>query len=441
MIAMRDYIIFDKSIEEIEFADLETLRSRNIAEGLFVEYKSSFPATKKISHSIASFANSHGGWYFVGIETDENNVPINFRGFDLAAHPQPKEHLRNVIVGNINPIPSFYSNLVDIGRNRAILIAFVPRSIEMPHITKDGKIYRRNAEGSDPVPETDRYTIDRMYETGKEFDNYVEKFCQREIEIPETQEQGWLEIYFIAYPPEQLWIKEFYDLANIEEIQTFLNTPVKPFGIGEMGFRFDNISTDINSLIARQISSPAELPYMTLTFQLFRNGNAKLIMPFQYVDVDRLSETPYETSEALEKLLSMIGKENVDMYKILDGWKLFTACLVLLRKYVDLLKKFNWKYSFLVRFSLAETWKHILYFDSKIYENYLDKFGVPVCLENSLKIPDYLRRNFFEEKIPKKDEDLVGLFGHLMAGLRCSPMILSSMIKDWIEYLQKMAHH
>ena len=66
------YNPFNKIISEIKYEDLEKLIKNNISEGWFIEYKSSFPKNKKIADSIASFANSEGGWYIVGIEEKEN---------------------------------------------------------------------------------------------------------------------------------------------------------------------------------------------------------------------------------------------------------------------------------------------------------------------------------------------------------------------------------
>jgi len=70
-----------KEIRELKFSDIETLKENNIPEGAYIEYKSDFQSPIKIAHSIASFANMYGGWYIIGIKTDDDNVPNDFPGF------------------------------------------------------------------------------------------------------------------------------------------------------------------------------------------------------------------------------------------------------------------------------------------------------------------------------------------------------------------------
>lgn len=50
--------------------ELQKLVSRSVAEGYFVEYKSMPPTNEKMGRSIASFANTYGGWYIVGVTTE-----------------------------------------------------------------------------------------------------------------------------------------------------------------------------------------------------------------------------------------------------------------------------------------------------------------------------------------------------------------------------------
>ena len=58
---------FGKEFREVKKADLEILRS--VAEGWFVEYKKLTLSGKRIAASVSSFANSHGGIYFIGIQS------------------------------------------------------------------------------------------------------------------------------------------------------------------------------------------------------------------------------------------------------------------------------------------------------------------------------------------------------------------------------------
>lgn len=263
---------FEKEIRELVFSDLEILRGRSVPEGVYIEYKSDFPNNTKIAHSIASFANMYGGWYFIGIETDADNVPIKFPGFDVSKHPNPKETIRNIAVSHINPFPLFDSKLIKVDDKRGLLAVLIQESIEPPHITKDGRVYRRNGEGGDPVAENDRYAIDRLYDRSKRFKEIVEDFCQNEIVISKAQSgQGWLEIYLMTYPLGKLSIDKFLRKEYIDSVKSLLDrqstvTLLKEFGEATGNIPFNNVATSSNSIIFRQ-TTPDSLKDLTLTFE------------------------------------------------------------------------------------------------------------------------------------------------------------------------------
>ena len=63
---------FNKNIHELEYGDLDVLIDNEVSEGWTLEYKQEIVKSKDIAKSIASFANSEGGWYIVGIKEKEN---------------------------------------------------------------------------------------------------------------------------------------------------------------------------------------------------------------------------------------------------------------------------------------------------------------------------------------------------------------------------------
>src|SRR5687767_4851859 len=84
-------------------ADLQTLISARVTEGYYVEFKRQLPAAAKIAKSIASFANTFGGWFVVGVTTSTHNVADAAPGFDAAATPDPTSVIRDAIRGGIEP--------------------------------------------------------------------------------------------------------------------------------------------------------------------------------------------------------------------------------------------------------------------------------------------------------------------------------------------------
>jgi len=149
------YNPFDTPIgEALTASDLQMLISRSVSEGYYVEYKSQMVAKDKIAKSIASFANTYGGWYFIGIEADKlQNIVTNISGFDLSTCPDPIATVREVVKSHITPIPVFFPQVITLTADLLVLVVYIPGEQDTPFITKDGRIYRRVADSSDPVPE------------------------------------------------------------------------------------------------------------------------------------------------------------------------------------------------------------------------------------------------------------------------------------------------
>ncbi len=193
---------FKKSIREpLTPEDLQALIADSVSEGYFVEYKSILPASNKIAKTIASFANTYGGWYIVGVTTDEHNVAQHIAGFSLDDCHDPIASLRDSIRSGIDPVPVFFPQVVTLAPKRAVLVVYVPGEQDTPFITKDGRIYRRVSDSSEPKPETQRPAVDYLVEQGRDHARAFQQFCQD----PRTFSNGeastpWVNIFLSPYP-------------------------------------------------------------------------------------------------------------------------------------------------------------------------------------------------------------------------------------------------
>ena len=170
---MVDFNPFDKPVEDVEFGDLNDLEEQGVSEGYYVEYKRQLPSPPEdtVAKVIASFANTYGGWFFLGIPERFNNEAASPIGIDLTEHNSLKETVRRWVKTRVDPVPDFDIQLVQNPdySDWGVLIIEVPESRVPPHIMSDGVIYRRNGEESDPIePETDRWKLDRLYENRRE---------------------------------------------------------------------------------------------------------------------------------------------------------------------------------------------------------------------------------------------------------------------------------
>ncbi len=193
---------FNTEFNKITPKDLDKLLADKVTEGYFVEYKGDeFPAPIKIARSIAAFANTHGGWYIVGVETNEDNSAKSLVGFDPAVYNDPISKVRDVIKSHIDPIPLFQIKLLKLENGNEILIVLIPDEQETSFITSDGRIYRRNHDSSDPIYEKDRYVVDRLVDLGAERKREFVAFCQDERKFGQNDENMvWLSIFLWPIP-------------------------------------------------------------------------------------------------------------------------------------------------------------------------------------------------------------------------------------------------
>jgi hypothetical protein len=413
---MHDFNPFDKAIQDLTLSDIESLKTKGVAEGLFVEYKSAFPSSIKVSRSVASFANSHGGWYIIGVQTGADNIPQCCDGLDLASAPNPKEKFRDIVASHINPAPLFFSTLIHVNASRAILVASIPQSPEPPHLTKDGRVYRRLGEASEPLPETDRYAIDRLYERSARFEESVDHFCQNPIVLSKAEDQaGWLEIYLMTYPIGKLFIDDLVKRKKMDSIKANLDTPtlVKSLSrIGEMtgNVPFNNISTSANSIIFRQ-TTLEDLPFQTLTFEFFMNGNSRIVIPFPYVSI-----LGSGTSQNAKFLLHSLGK-NPNLFRIIDGFKLFLTFHLILNKYQELLEAEQWSDQLIMKYRVRGCWRHVLFFDSDAFTTHVRTYGAPISQRDEIDIPDFAFRPWFTEPFSQFAEGQLSTFATIAAAL------------------------
>jgi hypothetical protein len=379
----------------------------------------------------------HGGWYFVGIESDQTNLPTNFPGFSTIEQPKAIEHMRDIIKDNIDPFPIYYSKLLEIESGKAILVVEIPESDETPHITRDGRIYRRNAEGSDPVPETNRYVLDQLYEKSTKIEEEIARFCRREIIFSKAEENNsWIEIYLMPYPLNRMDIADFFDEIFVDKLKQKLNelTIVELIKGGSNisgTIAFNSVAASPRSIIFRQVN-PGQLQFMTLTFELFRNGNAKIIIPFEFMRYDSDMDSP-----VWKKLIASLQKEDGHLLRIINGFKALTAFSLLLQKYFDFLKSRNWQDELLTAYKIENTWKTILFLDSGTFLDHISKYGVPLCQRKNACIPSALQKAAMIKEMP--EDGIFQLVQFIMISSHFGIFLHEgeSFIREWLASFQK----
>ncbi len=370
--------------ENIALSDLQVLLTRHVAEGLFVEYKRTFPADNiKVARSIASFANSYGGWYMVGIESKPpENIPQSLCGIDLTQHPDPGAKVRDIAKSHIDPFPSFLSQLITLAPDRSVLVVQIPSNQDKPFVTSDGRIYRRNADSSDPVFEKDRYTIDRLYSDGRRF---RKRFLALRKEPSEsvTADQPNLSVVIAPYPGTIQRSESHFVVDNIAEL---LERTKQLFRIPFYESSFDgNLPLNTGyaggeSLVFRQASPQAGYRGASIRMDL-TTGEAKIEIPLCFYsssDIDAFE------NEEVRKLIENLGSP---LYFLDLGMAvIMLAGLVSFYFYwldeQPLISEFRWA-------ATLNNMKDVLpVFDDVEWSRHVERLGLPVLHQKRVLIPN-----------------------------------------------------
>ena len=196
------YNPFDKPIgEALTAADLQLLITRSVSEGYFVEYKGQMQPNDKIAKSIAAFANTYGGWVFIGVEADKtHNIATNICGLSLTTCPDPIAVIREVAKSRISPTPVFILKWWILPEMLLLLLSMCLVN-KIRHLSPVmAKIYRRIADSSNPEPETNRYAVDRLYDQQKQHAKQFQHFFRDSLALTSRNKAGWLVCVLSPYP-------------------------------------------------------------------------------------------------------------------------------------------------------------------------------------------------------------------------------------------------
>ncbi|MBO7221964.1 MAG: ATP-binding protein, partial [Clostridia bacterium] len=130
--------INNKSWLKLRFSDIKKHLEGVDDETFFFEYKSDETSNDKFINEVSAFANTFGGYIFLGIKDDKT-----IDGCTLWT----EQRIHSVLHNCITPTPNF-----DIKKfrnnNKTIFIIKIEEGAMPPYITNKGKIYERISSGS-----------------------------------------------------------------------------------------------------------------------------------------------------------------------------------------------------------------------------------------------------------------------------------------------------
>lgn len=387
-----EYSPFDKDIEDLKPEDLVVLRSVN--EGWYVEYKRELTTAVSMAKAISAFANTYGGWLFIGIDEAQTDTPIagEFVGISQESIDTVLQQLRQAASTSLNPTPFFRTKVlrgpcpaINLAPDNSIVVVHIPSSLITPHVHKDGRIYRRVADSSEPKPETDRFVLDQLWRRGNTKRKSIRKWITRDPEFSKMEvNTPYLRFLLCVDPWQQKgpWVN-----ASISDIRSVFKRQETGFAI----IPFDTVYSSSEGIIARQLGKH-DPELFGLTWKIRRNLSSDVVLPLPFYDFKNGEDLAkvldkYENIETFVRLLHSQGS-GYSNPRIVDLNIVLQVLMGVASKYRHLLSLVTDERVFHFKARILNCWRTIPFVDVvqvlEIYETY----GIPMVMEKTLTTPD-----------------------------------------------------
>lgn len=385
---MKNYSPFDRAFHDLQTPDLAALKKTS--EGWYVEYKREMPNASAVAKSLSAFANTYGGWLFIGIEEEskENSVAGAFPGVAGDEIDAVLQRMRKSAADLLNPSPHFETKVLmgpdpELGllEHYAIVCAWVPRSSNAPHVHKSGTIYRRVSDSSEPKAESDRFVLDQLWRRGDDIKRRSKEWYDSDPEFSEGEKlQPYARIMLIS----DRWAeRDVYIEAEDDEVRSI-------FGAinGASSIPFDTFYTSSQGFVARQLSNN-DPHNLTLTWRLSRRLVSDVIVPLPLYQPEHLTGllTDLDGYENVGQFIRILNKYQSSKIRVVDLNFLFNILMGIAGIQRRLCSLAGWSEAYHMKVKLLNTWRTIPFVDvPAILERY-EKNGPPMCLDSVVSMP------------------------------------------------------
>ena len=386
---MQKYSPFDKTIQDLQSTDLAILR--NVHEGWYVEYKRKEVSAKALAKSFSAFANTYGGWLFIGVQekSEDNTVAGEFPGILEEDVDGVLQRLRHAAADHLNPTPFFETKVlrgpcskVELDEGRAIIAVEIPQSHNTPHIHRDGRIYRRVADGSEPKPETDRFILDQLWRRAEPLRERIREWIERDPEFSKGEEEyPYVRVLLCLDPWRQhtAWLD-----ARLPEIRHILANPPNSL----WSVPFNTVYTSPEGFIARQLKENDPHNFR-LTWRIQHDLSCEIVMPLPLY----APSSPDELIKYLpgydnaSRFISILKGHEYHRPRIADLNLLMPILTGVVSTYRCLLKLADTEGKFYFKGRVLNAWRVVPFIDIEAIISEFEEHGLPMMMERTVNIP------------------------------------------------------
>lgn len=402
-----DYSPFDKVFDDIAPDDLAVLSA--VAEGWYVEYKQEVPNASAVAKSVTAFANTYGGWLFYGVAEKSKDDPVagTFPGIAREDADGALQRIRQAVANHTQPSPFFRIkslvgpvDSIGLPEGRCVIVGQVPWGPEAPYIHKDGRIYRRVGDGSEPKPENDRFILDQLWGRSLKITEAYTDWISHELETSEAEgNAAYVRLFLIA---------DFWgDIGSIGGISLKRVREIMSDAAGDYTVPFNNVYQTSGGFICRQTANndPEQLG---LTWKLSGDFRSEVVIPlskFRGNNLDVLREW-LEGYEHVERFIQLCLNQRYQRPTVIDLNLLLHVLLGLARIQTALAKEFGWTGPFFAKMEISGVWRTISFFDTPYVLNEYEKHGLPLILRDKITLHSGSDQGSFIELSGLTDDDV-----------------------------------
>lgn len=292
--------INSKPWEELQFKDVQDyLSDPDSNENCFFEYKIDKVEPAKLVKEISAFANTYGGYIFLGVDDNKNIV-------GCTAWNEQRIHI--TIHNGITPTPQFDVKCFS-ADDKIIYVIKIEEGAMPPYITNKGDICERVSSGSCVVTESGK--LNQMYH--KRADQLLH--IKSQIELPEVDAAklpnnvfGYWDFGFSVVTSEQTNLQKNFYTIDLEPIAKYLREINPEFSITRVGYSyvFGMGSATVRTQNGKVVPTAAGVhDFMEIMLDGSVRGRLLLIATPETADVD-ITSLFYYSSSFLRKVYSLI---------------------------------------------------------------------------------------------------------------------------------------
>jgi hypothetical protein len=378
------YKPFKEELSALRGPELATLK--DVSEGWFVDYKVRLPKAEDLATHLAAFANTHGGWLFIGVQEGERPgmTAASLPGIPSCAVDSALVQLREASSAHVSPDVLFEQKVIrgpvdEIGLppDQAVIVVGIPEGTNPPYVHSSGRIYRRVADQS--KPETDSGVLDLLWNRGQKTRERLRGFLTDLPQLSEAEKAGAARAYvYLLDSPD--FSREHVNLTFSDFAQVMSSGR-----LGEEGFSvpFDNVFATTDGFLARQTMGNDPL-LAGLSFRWWSDGRAVAHIPINVYD---FGQPNLQLDPMQKEFLQILRSHGYQRGRVAE-MSLFGAALAAITdKYLLLRKKAGVTGLFFGKVRLCGAWRLIPFMNFRPYLEAARKCGFPVIQDESMYCP------------------------------------------------------